>query len=357
MHRALVALLLGTAVPLAGCPATAKAFKAITQPLLDFGGNDTGAGPASGLGAAPTSGGSSSAPASPSAASPAARPSPGTLLGTVAVGLSPRGLALDPEGRVWAAVKGSDIVVRLEGNAVSQRIGVGSPEDLAFDGSGRMWVATSAGVLGFDSSGAPLQGAAGQAAEAVVASGEFVYAAFPSEGVIRRHALTRQGLSAGVTLPGSAGTPRDLLVDKAGRLWAALGSANLVARYDAPAATPSAPVLIGSAGGDPSGLASDATGRLFVVGNGAIVEVRDGSARTLVQDSLLAGGRRMAIDPSGSLWVAANASNRLVRVTPEGKVAGGATGLAGPWDVVVDRHGDVWVSNESGGTVMRFAGS
>lgn len=357
MHRALAVLALLAVASIAACAAPGATFKAITQPLLDFGGNDTGSNPAGNFSGGASTAGGGTGSSSPSPAPGATRPAPGKLLGTVGVGISPRGLALDPSGRVWVAVSGSDMIVRLDGNNVAQRIAVGSPQDMAFDASGRAWVATSAGVLGFDATGAPLQGAAGPAAEAVAAGGGFVYASFPAEGVVRRYEVNKQGLGPALTLPGSAGTPHDLLVDGEGRLWAALGDANLVARYDNPAATPSTPVLVANVGGDPAGLAMNATGRTWAVGNSAIVEVTGGTASVLIRDSLLAGGRRLVFDPAGSIWVAANTANRLVRVTSAGKVAESATGVNGPWDVVADRQGDVWVSNEAGGTVMRFSGS
>ncbi|MBM3460001.1 MAG: hypothetical protein FJX77_15885, partial [Armatimonadetes bacterium] len=154
------------------------------------------------------------------------------------MGQNPRGLALDLQGRVWVAVAGTGAIARIDGTRVAQQISAPGAEDLAFDAGGRAWVAAGGGLFGFDASGSALQGAAGSGAEAVVASGEFVYAAFPKEGAIRRYAVTKAGLSAAFTLPGSSGTPRDLLMDRSGRLWAALGEANQVARYDAPAATP-----------------------------------------------------------------------------------------------------------------------
>ncbi len=358
MNRALAAFLLAAAALIAACPAEVASFKGAIQPLIDFGGNDTGLAPASNLGAAAAGPGAGTGAAEPTPGPGASRSAPGTLLATIPVGVSPRGLALDSGGRVWAAVSGSDMIARLDGNAVAQRISVTAPNDLAFDAAGRAWVATGGGVLGFDATGSPLQGAAGSAAEAIVASGEFVYASFPREGVIQRYGVTRLGLSAGMTLPGSAGSPRDLLIDDQGRLWAALGAVNLVARYGNPAATPSAPTLIGNVGGDPSGLARDATGGILAVGNSSVVAVSGATPSILIQNSFLMGGQRLAVDRGGTIWVAANTANRLVGVKAGGTLTDNLpVGLAGPWDVVVDRQGDVWVSNEAGGTVMRFSGS
>ncbi len=305
--------------------------------------------------AAGTSGGGGATPVP--GASGAPQPA-GTLQATIAVGTSPRGLALDGQGRVWVAVSGAGSLARLEGEKVAQRISVDAPVDLAFDAAGRAWVASDGGLFGFDASGSPLQAAAGGPAEAVAASGEFVYASFPKEGAVRRYPVSRLGLGAPITLPGGAGSPHDLLVDQGGRLWVALGDANLVARYDNPAATPSAPVLISGVGGDPRGLARDGANRVLSIGNSAIFTVSQATPRPLVVDSLLTGASRMAIDKGGVVWVAATTANRLVGVKADGTLASPAPlGLAAPADVVADSQGRLWVSNELGGTVMRFSGS
>jgi streptogramin lyase len=321
-----------------------------------------------GLGA-PTTGGASlqnrattggtSGGGTPATPAPGAAPrKPATLLATVSVGQNPRGLALDLQGRLWVALAGTGAIARIDGIAIAQQISAPGAEDLAFDAGGRAWVAAGGGLFGFDASGSPLQGAAGSAAEAVVASGEFVYATFPKEGAIRRYSVTKAGLTGALTLPGSSGTPRDLLMDRSGRLWAALGEANQVARYDNPAATPSAPVLIPVAGGEPRGLAQEGSGRVLSIGNSSVVAVSDATPKVLVQNSLLAGAFRLAPDLSGTLWAPANGANRLVGIKTDGTLLPDPpAGLAAPWDAVVDRSGDVWVSNDAGGTVMRFKGS
>jgi len=306
-----------------------------------------------------TGAGGTSAGGAQASPQPLASPAPaGVVQATIPVGPAPRGLALDHRGRVWVAVSGGGQVARLADDKVAERLSAPGPVDLAFDATGSVWVASNGGVFGFDASGSPLVGASDGTAEAVGVSGSFLFATFPKDGAIRRYPIGRSGLGTAVTLPGSAGAPRDLLVDPVGRLWVALGETNAVARYDAPAATPSAPVLVFNAGGDPGGLAKDNSNRILVIGNNTIVSVSEGAPRTLLNNSLLAGATRMAVDRGGIIWAAASSGNRLVGVTGEGKLASPSpTGLAGPADVLVDPVGRLWVSNELGGTVTRLSGS
>ncbi len=296
-------------------------------------------------------GGGGSAPAIGGSPAPT-----GSQLAAIPVGPDPRGLALDPSGRVWVAVHDAGTVVEIAGGEASRSIAVPDPDALAFDASGDLWVGTDSGIRGFSASGVPLGSVADPAVEGIAVASGSVYASLPSIGAVRAYAINGTTLGSGVTLISGGGTPHDLLVDRAGRLWVADGEANRVARYDQPDQSSVAPELRWC-GFDAEGLAMDASGSVYALGNSTIAEVSASPSVSIAQDSRMAGAVRMAADDQGRFWVAARTINQVALVQATGSVSTLATSVFTPFDVLRDASGSVWVSSEGSGQVDEFSGT
>ncbi|HMJ05609.1 MAG TPA: hypothetical protein VK474_05075, partial [Chthoniobacterales bacterium] len=107
--------------------------------------------------------------------------------------------------------------------------------------------------------------------------------------------------------------------------------------------------------GNPRGLAFDRAGNLYVADNAAqsIIKVTPaGVANTFV--SGVGAPRGIAFDAGGNLYVADNTGNAILKFTPAGVRSTFASGLATPADVAFDPAGNLFVSDRGSGSIIKL---
>jgi len=270
---------------------------------------------------------------------------------------SPTGIAVDPLGNVYVADTGNNAVFKITpagsvmvfaGN--TGEFGLGgysdgtgtaaqfkSPYGLAFDGSGNLFVADTGNVVirkispaGVVTTVAGTAGTPGNtplfdgpSAVAVDGAGN-VYVVDSSNCTIRK--VTTSGLVT--TLAGTAGV---------------VGSANGVGT--------AAQFL------SPIGVAVDNLGNVYVADNDAVRVISTSGA---VSDfagapayghndgtgaaAQFEGPMGLAVDASGTLYVADNQNNRIRMITPDGVVTTLAGSIDSPAGLALDRKGNIYVS-------------
>ena len=213
------------------------------------------------------------------------------------------------------------------------------PTGVAVDSTGTLWVADNSNhrVLRFASAASKLDGAD---ADGVLGQANFA-----------GDASNRGGTTA------TANTlfdPFGVAVDRTGTLWVADSSNNRVLRFASAASLPNG---------------ADADGVLGQTNFAGDASNRGGTTATA---NTLAGPVGVAVDSTGTLWVADSSNNRVLRFasaasTPDGADADGVLGqasggttatantLADPIGVAVDRTGTLWVADSSNHRVLRFA--
>jgi sugar lactone lactonase YvrE len=189
-------------------------------------------------------------------------------------------------------------------------------------------------ILRFSSSAAATSGSA---AEAVFGQPDFTTAT-----------ANTGGLSAT-----SLNDPSGIFVDSAGRLWVADTGNNRVLRFDGASGTADVTTLT----------ADQVLGQANFTTNTA--------GTTL---ATLSGPADAFLDGSGNLWVADTANNRVLRFDAAASLANGSaavrvlgqangtsntaattqTGMSGPTSVAVDASGTVWVADTGNNRVLRF---
>jgi len=154
---------------------------------------------------------------------------------------------------------------------------------------------------------------------------------YEAAGLTRGQLLTSGSPTPDVVLQGTTNTGEGIAFDGEGNMWMSDFSGHLY-RYDATS-------LVGSGTPTPA-VAIDATAYGKPVG--------------------------LAFDASGNLWIADFVGHRLLGYSPAQLTAGGAptpaviitangTSLVSPTGIAFDGHGNLWVANTAGTTVVRFS--
>jgi sugar lactone lactonase YvrE len=218
---------------------------------------------------------------------------------------------------------------------------------------------------------------------------------------------------AGLAAPDTLSSPSGVWCDAGGRLWVADTGHHRVVMY-ANAATvatdgPAADLVLGqpdsSTGApdtkrnvmsSPVGICIDSSGRLWVAerGNNRVLRFDNAAARitgadadgvlgqqTFTASSAGSGNQQLsdptgvAVDASGTLWVADRGNNRIFGYPAAATISNGtnaarvlgqsdfntttpgttAGSLRGPWGVFADAAGNLWVLDGSNNRVLRFA--
>ena len=266
---------------------------------------------------------------------------------------SPRGLAVDRSGRLWAVDSANHRVLRFD-NASSKssganadgvlgqpdfdsntrmttRTGMDSPIGIAVDDAGTLWVGESGNnrVLRFDNAAAKANGAE---AGGVLGQPNFIISSQTTSAV---------GMSR----------VQAIAVDADGRLWVLDAGKYRVLRFD-------------NAAGQPNGSAANG-----VLGQINFVSQETGTSATTLADPL-----GLDIDTEGRLWIADGFNNRVLRFDDavnkgDGAAADGvlgqsdfessdwgtsATALFSPVGLCVDGNGRLWVPDGYNHRVLRF---
>jgi sugar lactone lactonase YvrE len=192
-----------------------------------------------------------------------------------------------------------------------------------------------------------------------------------------------------ITLSATAGSlnfPAGLAFDASGNLWVAnVNNASVVeftVRQLASSGSPTPAVTLSATGGSlnfPFALAFDASGNLWLANalDSSVVEFTVGQlassgsptpAVTLSPSGSLNDPYQLAFDASGNLWVGNPSNNTVVEFaasqlaatgspTPAVTLRANASSLNFPAGLAFDASGNLWVANETGGSVVEFTHS
>jgi sugar lactone lactonase YvrE len=236
----------------------------------------------------------------------------------------------------------------------------GGPEGAAFDASGNLWIANSSNNTVVEYNVSQL-GASGNPTPAVTLS---------------------------ATGAGSLNDPFALAFDATGNLWVANFVGPTVVEFTASqlgaSASPTPAVTLSATAGslsNPEGLAVDASGTLWVANefNSTVVAFSPsqlgatGSPTPAVTLSATGAGslsapEGLAFDASGRLWVANLGNSTVVAFTasqfgangsptPAVTLSASGSSLNSPQGLAFDGSGNLWVTNGGGSTVVQFAAS
>ncbi len=266
---------------------------------------------------------------------------------------NPVGVAVDSSGTLWVADQVNNRVLRFDHAAnkanganadgvlgqpnfgtsslVTTQNGMADPSAVAVDSGGTLWVAdlTNHRVLRFDNAASKTNGAN---ADAVLGQTDFVSSST---------ATSQNGMSG----------PVGLAVDNSGNLWIADRFNDRVLRFD-------------NAASKANGANADAVlGQTDFVSNGAATT-----------QNRMYWPTGLAMDSSGTLWVADQRNNRVLRFANAASKANGAnadavlgqtdfvssgfattqSGMYWPSGLAVDNNGTLWVADQQNSRVLSF---
>ena len=215
--------------------------------------------------------------------------------------------------------------------SATTQTGMWNPSGVAVDSAGRLWVADLVNnrVLRFD-------------AAATLANGA------PANGVLGQANFTTR---APINSQTRMSSPNGVAVDSGGKLWVADTSNNRVLRFDSAATLANGAAASG------------------VLGQANFTSIADTTSQ-----SGMSNPRGVAVDSSGRLWVADANNNRVLRFNTAATLANGAaasavlgqpnfttktnattqSGMDGPYGVAVDSTGTTWVADTNNDRALRF---
>jgi len=241
----------------------------------------------------------------------------------VASGLTtPSQIAADSVGNIYIADSGAGKVLKYPGGT-SVGTGLTAPTGVAADGAGNVYIGDAGKVIKV-----PVQGA---------------------------QTVLKSGL----------GSPLNLAVDGAGNVYAAdPQNGRVVKVLNAPTAAilPGYTATAGAGFTHPTAVAVDQQGNLFVVDGQNLIEVTTGGAQTTIT-SQLGSVTGLAVDPSGSVYVAQSTGLLRIPTNPEGSLDfTAATALAentipSALGIALDGIGNVYVAESSSVSQLSVAGT
>jgi streptogramin lyase len=245
----------------------------------------------------------------------ASYPQPGSTFGYI---------ALDPYDDPWLTNTFSSSVTELTSSGTRATTnpfsggGIQGPGPLAFDGYGNVWIANNGPTLSkLSANGSALSPSTGFSTGGVsgpmgIALDTYGNAWIADTGGNDVAVLS----SSGIQIPGSPYTggglsgPFALAIDSTGGAWVANFNGSSLSRFSNAGAPISGSPYYGAGLNKPIGLALDGLGNVWLVNSGSnsisefLSSGRAQSGAAGYGSSVLAGPRRLAIDRSGSIWVA-----------------------------------------------------
>lgn len=255
---------------------------------------------------------------------------PGTVTGIGSGWNAPAGITVDAAHNVYIADTGANAVYEYSpGGTLLATIGSGlsAPTGVAVDGAGNVYIADSGNQ---------------QIVEVPVVNGALSNAAQTT------------------VLTGIAG-PSGLSVDAGGNLFVADSGNNRVLRLPNMSGAPNAahevevgsPTATGANFTAPEAVTTDEAGDTFIAGQNSAVEVQavSGAQTTVISSLSNPGG--IAIDASGSLYIADTGNSRVIRIPNENGTLNAAAvinvgaGIDNPSSVAIDSSGNLYVTDSS----------
>ncbi len=300
-----------------------------------------------------------------------AAPPPGGV-NTYTVGGGPVGIAIDSAGNVWVANTGSNAVQELNASSgtVSGTFSVTGAEGLAIDASGNVW------VIAAPTSSTPnpiteLVKASGYASTAFTSYSSSYYSPYividPAGNIwTATTELQAPNYTATKTLntSGCTGVLTGVAIDSASNVWIGCnmyGYGEVMEFLSSGAYASSNGFSMTSITG-PEGIAIDASGSAWVANNPGTVVA--GTVVSLTAPSTSSSPyvvgvapSGVAIDHSGNVWIANNGSNTVTELSPSGATLQTFSVGKNPNDLAIDASGNVWVTNGGDGTVSELVGA
>ena len=273
----------------------------------------------------------------------------------------PVGVTVSASGEVFIADTYNHRIVRADGTVVKAQLNLPSSVDVLADGTLLIADSGNGRIVAVNPGGMVRPIASGLSRPISVVGGEDGQVYFSDSGLKRIARVDRNGrVNEIVRLP----RPFGIAFNARGQLFVSDEERGQVLRIDTAGVVPVASGLA-----SPQGIAVDGSGNIYVAefgrnvvrmvssdgisrivaGNGeAFFSGDGGSARS----AALNYPHGIALDRAGNLWIADTENNRVRKVSPGGKIATVASGLARPLGVAIDEAGNAYVADTNGHRVL-----
>ncbi len=256
----------------------------------------------------------------------------GAILGRIPVGGEPFGVAAGPGGRVWTTMPESHELVWFDATSptpTAHHVSTGpakcGPAAIADGGNGLMYFtmpfeggacASEIGHVNADGSGFVSTATVAGTAYDIAISGGKLYSPDFDADKIRRLGLPALNLEAEIGTPAGGG-PQSLAADGGGNIWVTLFNTGRLAYFPAGAAGGNATALTPTGGSlvEPFGIVAGSDGKMYVPGvNSQLLAAT--ALPTFAFTPMPAGSEPwdIANGPNGDLWITDLASNRLLHL-------------------------------------------
>jgi uncharacterized protein (TIGR03437 family) len=291
---------------------------------------------------------------------------------------------VDPVGGAVRVLRSDDTVATVASGAALPRF----PDDLTIDAGGNLIVAGFNGVWKVDRRGAGTQlSTTAGSAVAEDASGNLFLTSYNFQiPTLRKVTTSGSDEAAFPNLCGNTAYAHSLRIDAAGNFYflngdlveriSPTGKLTTIAGWGPNRFTGDGGPAAAASFAGPSGVTLDSAGRLYIAdtANNRIRRVdTDGTVRTIAgegsptydqesaclpdRDDFLRQPQAVALDATGSLYIADTGKDRIRKVTPDGSQSTVGSGLKQPTGVAVDADGNVFIADTGNQRVLKISQS